>query len=118
MGLFAQLFGSSNLPSVDAAQAQVRLRQTPSPLLLDVRQPEEYQAEHIEGAQLIPLGELGQRLQELPEGREIICVCHSGSRSSHATRELVARGYRATNLTGGMIAWTRAGLPVRKGPAR
>jgi rhodanese-related sulfurtransferase len=118
MGLFSQLFGSSSLPSVDAAQAQIRLHQTPAPLLLDVRQPDEYQAGHIEGAQLMPLGELGQRLQELPAGREIICVCQSGSRSSHATRELVARGYRATNLNGGMIAWTRAGLPIRKGAAR
>ncbi len=90
MGLFAQLFGTS-VPALDAAQAQARLHQQPAPFVLDVRQPEEYQAGHIDGARLIPLGELGQRVKELPTDREIICVCASGSRSSQATRELVAR---------------------------
>ncbi len=117
MGLFSSLFGST-LPSLDAGQAQAKLRQKPAPFLLDVRQPDEYRAGHIEGAKLIPLGELGQRLGELPRDTEIICVCHSGNRSSHATRLLSDRGYRAVNLRGGMIAWAGAGLPVKKGAAR
>src|SRR5512133_1621533 len=106
MGLFSQLSGSP-LPSLDADQAQARLRQKPAPFLLDVRQPEEYQAGHIEGARLIPLGELSQRLKELPRDTEIICVCRSGNRSGHATQLLNNRGYEATNLSGGMIAWAR-----------
>ncbi len=117
MGLFANLFGSP-LPSLDAGQAQAKLRQNPAPFLLDVRQPDEYQAGHIAGAKLIPLGELGQRLGELPRDTEIICVCHSGNRSSHATRLLSSRGYTAINLRGGMIAWAGAGLPVKKGSAK
>jgi rhodanese-related sulfurtransferase len=117
MGLFSHLFGSS-VPAVDATQAQARLRQQPAPFVLDVRQPEEYQAGHIDGARLIPLGELGQRLKELPTDREIICVCASGSRSSYATGELVARGFKVANMNGGMMAWVRAGLPIRKGPSR
>jgi phage shock protein E len=117
MGFFSGLFGSS-LPSLDAGQAQAKLRQKPAPFLLDVRQPDEYRSGHIEGARLIPLGELGQRLAELPRDAEIICVCHSGNRSSHATRLLGDRGYQAINLRGGMIAWAGAGLPVKKGAAK
>jgi rhodanese-related sulfurtransferase len=117
MGFFSHLFGPST-PSLDATQAQAKLRQKPAPVLLDVRQPEEYREGHIEGAKLIPLGELAGRIQELPRTAEIICVCHSGNRSSRATQLLAGQGYRVVNLSGGMIAWTRAGLPVKKGSAR
>ena len=117
MGLFSGLFGSP-LPSLDAGQAQVKLHEKAAPFLLDVRQPDEYRAGHIEDAHLIPLGELGQRLGELPHDIEIICVCHSGNRSSRATRFLSDRGFRAINLRGGMIAWAGAGLPVKKGATR
>ena len=117
MGLFSKLFGSP-IPDIEATQAQTRLRGQPVPFLLDVRQPEEYQAGHIESARLIPLGELAARAAELPHDREVICVCHSGNRSSHATRQLIALGFQASNLRGGMIAWAQAGLPVTRGSAR
>jgi rhodanese-related sulfurtransferase len=110
-------FGSRQpIPTLSAHQAQASLNKTPPPFLLDVRQPEEYVHERIEGAHLIPLGELGRRLDELPRDADIICVCHLGSRSTYATRELVKLGYRAINLSGGMDAWCRAGLPVARGP--
>jgi rhodanese-related sulfurtransferase len=121
MSSWSQLFGSRQtppFPTLSAQQAQARLRETPAPFLLDVRQPEEYIQERIDGAHLIPLGELGRRLDELPMDADIICVCHLGSRSSHATRELVKLGYRAINLNGGMDAWTRTGLPVTRGPGK
>jgi rhodanese-related sulfurtransferase len=117
MGLFSGLLGSP-VPSLDAGQAQAKLRQKPAPFLLDVREPDEYRSGHIEGARLIPLGELGRRLGELPRDSEIICVCHSGSRSSSATRLLSGKGYHAINLRGGMSAWAGAGLPVKKGAAK
>ncbi len=117
MGFLSHLFGSA-LPALDARQAQARLHQKPAPFLLDVRQPEEYQAGHIEGARLIPLGELSPRLKELPPDAEILCVCRSGSRSARAAQLLSSRGYRALNLSGGMLAWTGAGFPVKQGPAR
>ena len=80
--------------------------------LLDVREDDEWQAGHIEGAQHIPLGELGERLAELPTGRRIIAVCRSGSRSGAAVRGLRQLGYEAENLDGGVTAWTKAGLPL------
>jgi rhodanese-related sulfurtransferase len=63
---------------------------------------------------LIPLGELHQRLNELPKDRDIICVCRSGNRSGSATRQLSEAGFRAKNLNGGMIAWSRANYPIKK----
>jgi rhodanese-related sulfurtransferase len=51
----------------------------------------------------------------LPQDREIICVCRSGNRSGAAARQLVAAGYNAFNLRGGMNSWQRAGLPIKRG---
>ena len=80
--------------------------------LVDVREDDEWLAGHIEGAQHIPLGELGERLGELPTGRSIVAVCRSGGRSGAAVRGLKQLGYDAENLDGGVTAWTRAGLPL------
>jgi len=117
MNLLKQLF-SAAATDLTAAAAQARLQGANPPYLLDVRQPEEYQAGHIAGAALIPLDQLDSRLDELPQGREIVCVCRSGSRSGTAVRRLKSAGFTALNLSGGMIAWQRAGLPVKKGKAR
>lgn len=116
MNIFSRFQGGGQPTSqLDARQAQARLNQKPQPFLLDVRQPEEFQNGHISGAYLIPLGDLAQRAHELPRDREIICVCRSGSRSGVATRQLQAAGYKAHNLKNGMLGWTSAGLPIRKG---
>jgi rhodanese-related sulfurtransferase len=80
--------------------------------LVDVREDDEWQAGHIEGAQHIPLGELGDRLAELPTGRQIVAVCRSGGRSGAAVRGLKKLGYEAENLDGGVTAWAQAGLPL------
>ena len=80
--------------------------------ILDVREQDEWDAGHIEGAQHIPLGELGARLGELPTGRGIVAVCRSGSRSDHATRGLRQLGYDVENLDGGLAGWARSGLPL------
>ncbi len=114
MSIINSIFGLS-IPQLDAASAQAKLKGPDRPYLLDVRQPDEYLQGHIPGAVLIPLGELGRRVRELPPDREIIVVCHSGNRSSSATRYLISAGYKASNLTGGMIAWARAGLAIKKG---
>jgi rhodanese-related sulfurtransferase len=86
--------------------------------LLDVREDDEWEAGHIDGAQHIPLGQLGDRLAELPAGRPIVAVCRSGSRSAAAVRGLKQLGYDAQNLDGGVTAWTRAGLPLVDGAGR
>jgi rhodanese-related sulfurtransferase len=80
--------------------------------LLDVREDDEWQAGHIDGAQHIPLGQLAGRIAELPTGRSIVAVCRSGSRSAAAVRGLRQMGYAAENLDGGVTAWSKAGLPL------
>jgi len=80
--------------------------------LLDVREDDEWDAGHIDGAQHIPLGELGERLGELPQGRPIAAVCRTGARSGSAVRGLRQLGYEAENLDGGVTAWMRAGMPL------
>jgi rhodanese-related sulfurtransferase len=115
LNLFKSLFGGVSSDALSATDAKARLDSPDAPYILDVRQPEEFRAGHIAGAELIPLNELGRRLKELPKDREILCVCQSGSRSSVATRQLASAGYRTINLRGGMIGWQVAGYAVKKG---
>lgn len=81
-------------------------------LLLDVRNDDEWVVGHAPAATLVPLGQLSDRHTELPTDRRIVVVCRSGGRSGQATEALVAAGYDAVNLAGGMQAWAAAGLPV------
>lgn len=76
-------------------------------LLLDVRQPKEYTAGHIPGARLLPLPELGRRLNELPTSQPLVFYCHSGGRSLAAATLVKEEGFTQTlfNLSGGMLAW-------------
>ncbi len=77
-------------------------------MLLDVREPFEYQISHIEGSKLIPLGQLPQRVNELDTADEIVVYCHTGMRSAQAVRFLNGLGFKkAKNLKGGIRAWTR-----------
>jgi rhodanese-related sulfurtransferase len=115
MNLLKQLFGSP-IPTLGPAEAQARFKDKPQPFVLDVREPDEYHSGHIAGAKLIPLGQLNQRMKELPQDREILCVCQSGSRSGNAARQLASAGYRVINLKGGLIAWEWARLPMKMGP--
>jgi rhodanese-related sulfurtransferase len=114
MNLLSSLFGPP-LPSVNAAELNEKLKNGKGPLVVDVRQPEEYAAGHIAGSKLIPLGDLSRRLNELPKDGEIICVCASGSRSQSATKFLIDAGYHAVNMQGGMFMWQRARLSIKKG---
>lgn len=116
MNFLSNLFGSP-LPSLKPQELSEKLKDGKHPLVIDVRQPEEYRNGHIAGAKLIPLGELNGRMQELPKDKEIVCVCASGGRSSSATKMLIGAGYSAVNMEGGMFNWQRAGLPTKKGSA-
>lgn len=80
--------------------------------LLDVREQEEWDEGHIEGSQHIPLGELGDRLAEVPTDKAIVCVCKAGFRSDRAAQGLAGLGFNAENLDGGVEAWMRTGLPL------
>lgn len=78
---------------------------------LDVREPEEWQAGHIEGAAHIPLSELPGRIGELPPG-DLVLVCKVGGRSAQAAMYLGQQGYGVVNLAGGMLDWEAAGRPM------
>ena len=80
--------------------------------LLDVRELDEWQAGHIAGAHHIPLGQLRERLGEVPKDKAILTVCRHGNRSEAAARGLRTLGYTVENLEGGVTAWKRAGLPL------
>jgi rhodanese-related sulfurtransferase len=116
MDLLSRLFGPP-VPALNAQELSEKLKNGKRPLVIDVRQPGEYQAGHIAGAKLIPLDTINQRMKELPKDREIVCVCASGNRSSSATKQLISAGYTVLNMSGGMHTWQRAGLPVKKGSA-
>jgi len=75
--------------------------------LIDVREPFEYEIARINGAKLIPLGEIGERLSELQRERPIIVHCHSGKRSAQAVGVLQQHGFtNVYNLEGGIDAWS------------
>lgn len=80
-----------------------------APLLLDVREPWEFQTCHIAGARLVPMRELPARLEELDPAADIVAICHHGSRSLHAAQFLARQGFeRVHNLAGGVDAWARS----------
>lgn len=76
--------------------------------LIDVRQPDEYAFAKIEGAKLIPLGEIIKRMGELDENRETVVHCKMGGRSARAIEALQAAGYTGElkNMKGGITAWS------------
>lgn len=114
MNIFKAIFGGGE-SNLSADDVKARLESKQSLFILDVRQPDEFRAGHINGAKLIPLNELHGRMSELPKDSTILCVCRSGSRSGAAARQLKSAGWDALNLRGGMMGWQMAGYPVKKG---
>lgn len=101
---------SPPVPAVDPVEARQRL--DGGALLLDVREPDEWDAGHVREATWIPMGQLVERQAELPTDRPLVVACRSGSRSARVTAALLGAGYDATNLAGGLQAWVHAGLPL------
>lgn len=77
--------------------------------LVDVREPSEYVEAHVPGAVLIPMGQLPQRLGEVPKERPVYVICRSGNRSGAMGPLLDAQGYDSVNVLGGTAAWVEAG---------
>jgi rhodanese-related sulfurtransferase len=117
MSLLSRLLGNPSFSSVASPTVvdvhEARRRQSARALLVDVREPAEWNQGHAPNATHIPLGGLGARLAEIPRDRDVLLICRSGNRSGNAQRQLQQLGYqRVFNVTGGMNAWTSAGLPV------
>lgn len=83
-------------------------------VLLDVREQDEVDAVRVDGAVVLPMSELQERLDELPEG-PLYVMCHLGGRSARVTQFLESQGYDATNVEGGITQWEAEGLPVVRG---
>jgi rhodanese-related sulfurtransferase len=97
-------------PDVPLATPTQAFDRAPGSVLLDVREPEEFAAGHAPGAVNVPMRLLTP--PRLPEGRPVLCICRSGNRSGRVAEVLVASGIDARNVTGGMLAWEREGLPI------
>jgi rhodanese-related sulfurtransferase len=85
-------------------------------VVLDVRNPDEYEEAHVPGAVLIPLGELSARQSEIPEGSPLYVICAVGARSLKAARALHAAGHQAVSVAGGTNGWISRGGAVVTGP--
>jgi phage shock protein E len=96
------------LPLIEPAALKTLLNSPVRFMLVDVRQPEEFAQGHIQGATLMPLGNLPQSYTTLPKNVKLVVYCRSGHRSAQAVSFLLAHGYdRAVSLHGGYLAWTQ-----------
>ena len=103
------------LPQATVEQLHDGLEKNSELLVLDVRQPGEWNAGHIRGALHITGAELPSRIDEVPGDRPIATICGSGYRSSVAASLLLRRGHqRVENVLGGMTAWKATGLPISR----
>ncbi|SIS21378.1 rhodanese-like domain-containing protein [Williamsia sterculiae] len=86
-----------------------------SRILLDVREPDEWESGHVRGALHIPLGDVPARIEEIDMDADLLVICHSGGRSMRVLEYLNQRGYEGANVRGGMIAWAEHNRPVVTG---
>jgi hydroxyacylglutathione hydrolase/adenylyltransferase/sulfurtransferase len=80
--------------------------------LIDVREPEEYEAGRIAGGRLLSLSELSAQAHTIDRDRPVIFYCRSGARSAMAAEAFNGAGYDAHNMEGGLLDWAAAGLPL------
>ncbi len=100
------MFAQRRVPTVDVLGVPTEA------YLLDVREADEWAAGHAEWAVHLPMSQLAGRLDEVPPDRQVHVVCHVGGRSAQVVAWLVAQGYDAVNVAGGMDAWAAAGRPI------
>ena len=104
--------GVANEVSVDKAYEMYQA----GTFVVDVRTQEEWDEYHAPNTNLIPLDELEARLSEVPKDQDILVVCRSGNRSQQGRDILIAAGYNATSMAGGLKEWYAKGYPIEGAP--
>ncbi|HEX6544386.1 MAG TPA: rhodanese-like domain-containing protein [Ktedonobacterales bacterium] len=108
-------------PNPGAAVPEMTVREAASHLaasdtasvLIDVRERDEYQPRHAQGAVNIPMSEFVARIGEVPQDQDVLVICEHGSRSYNVVRYLMRQGHtQAINVDGGTEMWEAAGLPM------
>ena len=121
VSLLAACSSQSPQPTATALALEVSVQEAASlrdqgAFILDVREPDEWTQFHIPGATLIPLGDLPNRLTEIPTDKTIVVVCRTGHRSASGRDILLKAGFSSvTSMAGGVTAWQAAGLPITSG---
>jgi len=106
----------SNVQQLNVNEA-VRLMNDDEVVILDVRESSEYSSGHIKNSVHIPISALNKRINELEKfkNKKVLAYCRSGSRSNSACRTLSKQGFESvSNMSGGILSWTNANLPVSK----
>jgi rhodanese-related sulfurtransferase len=106
------------IPAVDPLYASIRINDAARPaVLVDVREVDEFREVRVPGSLLIPMSQLGARVDEVPRDRPVLVICAAGSRSQQVAGYLLERGWEDVgNVAGGIGTWERMGLEVRRGP--
>lgn len=94
--------------TITPGKLKARLDSGDRPVLLDVREPWEYETVRIEGSRLIPLAQMPERVSELDPASETVVICHHGARSAYVTQALTQAGFsKVLNLEGGLDAYSQ-----------
>lgn len=111
------IFNTSTLLPTEVSVAQAAKLRDQGAFILDVREQSEWDHFHIPGATLIPLGELPNRLNEVPKDKTVVVVCRTGHRSAQGRDILLNAGFtQVTSMTGGVTEWQAQGLETVTGP--
>jgi rhodanese-related sulfurtransferase len=106
---------SRNYTSINTDEARRMLENDQNIMLIDVRNENEYNSEHLKNAKNIPLNQLEKRIKKLPRDKDIIIYCQTGSRSIRAIRKLEVNGFnRLSHMHEGLRGWKINGYPTRK----
>lgn len=110
---FTELMQGPSVAEVDIEQAERQFASGAQ--LVDVREKNEWNEAHIPGTVHIPLGDLAARTGELDADQPVVAVCRSGNRSKTAVQVLQRAGFSdASSMTGGVVAWAKAGKPIER----
>ena len=107
----------AGIPAVDPLYADLRRHDPVRPaVILEVREADEFRDVRVPGSLFVPMSQLGARLADIPKDRPLLVLCAAGSRSQQVTGFLLQNGWEDVgNIAGGITAWERMGLEVRKG---